>query len=393
MADIKISELTAALTVSDADVLPMTASGSTVKVSASLLKTHAIGSTDISGVGDGSVTGAIDSLDDEDTAIKAMVAPTETSPTANGWSVGEQFIYNDILYKVTATITAGDALTIGTNIAAADTVAEQIEDATDDISSLQSDMTTAQGNITQLMSKGNWLTGLRFKNLGTSFSAEQATALATGDFSEFWNGDYWIINGVTWRIVDNTGWARRRGDTEFNSPSLIIMPDTNLIEAEAFLIDDSNTATHGYKDCAYRTRSDSKGKSACKTAFEGAFGATHIASHKEIISTGRGANGATGWAWDTCDVELPSEVNIYGHNVWAKSQDANGGGAFNTGDRWGQFMLFRLAPYMAINRSISYWLRDIVGASSFALVSYRGAAASDAPSGALLGLRPYAIVK
>lgn len=59
MADIKISELSAALTVGDSDVLPMTASGTTVKVSTSLLKEHAIGDNDISALGDGSVTGAI----------------------------------------------------------------------------------------------------------------------------------------------------------------------------------------------------------------------------------------------------------------------------------------------------------------------------------------------
>ena len=47
MADVKISELTAALTVGDSDVIPMTASGSTVKASASLLKQYYIGTTDI----------------------------------------------------------------------------------------------------------------------------------------------------------------------------------------------------------------------------------------------------------------------------------------------------------------------------------------------------------
>lgn len=62
MADIKISELTAALTVGDSDEIPMTASGSTVKVTPSQIKDYAIGTTDISAVGDGSVTGAIDAL-------------------------------------------------------------------------------------------------------------------------------------------------------------------------------------------------------------------------------------------------------------------------------------------------------------------------------------------
>lgn len=62
MADIKISELSAALTVGDSDVVPMTASGNTVKAAASTIKDYMIGTTDISGIGDGSVTGAISAL-------------------------------------------------------------------------------------------------------------------------------------------------------------------------------------------------------------------------------------------------------------------------------------------------------------------------------------------
>ena len=64
MADIKISQLGAAQSVNDADVLPMTANGTTVKVSAEQLKEHAIGDTDISDIGDGTPTGAIAHLDE-----------------------------------------------------------------------------------------------------------------------------------------------------------------------------------------------------------------------------------------------------------------------------------------------------------------------------------------
>ena len=62
MADIKISQLGAALVVNDADVFPATASGVTEKVAASVLKEYMIGDTSISGIGDGSVTGAISAI-------------------------------------------------------------------------------------------------------------------------------------------------------------------------------------------------------------------------------------------------------------------------------------------------------------------------------------------
>lgn len=249
-------------------------------------------------------------------------------------------------------------------------------------------------DLTSLKSNGNWRTGLRFKNLGTSFTSAQQTALANGDYSEFWNGDYWVINGYTWRIVDNSGIARRRGDTNFDRESLIIMPDSNLIAAEAYLIDNANDSGHGYNNCAYRTRTDGKGKAQCKTIIANAFGSSHIASHRELMSSARGTGGATSWAWTDADVELPSEANIYGHPAWGTGVVTTGTYAtgYNVGSEWGQFMLFRLAPYMAINRSQNYWLRDIASASYFALVNINGGAYSATPSNPAVGMRPHFIL-
>lgn len=263
---------------------------------------------------------------------------------------------------------------------------------------LTSENQTLQNQIDVLNADGNWRTGLRFKNLGTSFTSAQATALANGDFSEFWNGDYWVINSQTWRIVDNSGWARRRGDTNFDSNSLVIMPDYNLVTAEAYLIDGgtsgSNTDTHGYASCGYRTDEKSgKGRTQCKTLFQNAFGSSHVASHRELMSTSRGTGGALSWAWQDADVELPSEVNIYGHSVWGSGLESGvDEPSYNIGDRWGQFMLFRLSPYIAINRGQNYWLRDIHSASYFAHVLNLGRANCSTPSDAHVGLRPYSII-
>ena len=319
----------------------------------------------------------------------------------DGYAKGSTFLAKlgneQFYYEATAAITQGSAISEGTNCKKT-TVAGREAELAEYVDSLNEALTNLDSAVEVLEKNGDWRTGLRFKNLGTSFTSAQATALANGDLSEFWNGDYWVINGHTWRIVDNSGIAERRGDTVFHTnsnnkvTSLVIMPDSNLVGAEAYLIDNANDSGHGYADCAYRTRTDGKGKAQCKTLASNAFGSSHIATHRELMSTGRGANGATGWGWQDADVELPSEVNIYGHNVWAKSADANGGGAFNTGDRWGQFKLFELAPYMAINRSQNYWLRDIVSASGFAGVLNYGYANSYPPSVTDIGLRPHFIL-
>ena len=67
-------------------------------------------------------------IDAKDKAYAANIAPVETSPATSGHLTGTQIIYNGVLYDVIADIDATDALVVGTNIAAADDVSEQISD-------------------------------------------------------------------------------------------------------------------------------------------------------------------------------------------------------------------------------------------------------------------------
>ena len=238
------------------------------------------------------------------------------------------------------------------------------------------------------ISHSDSLSGLRFKNLGARPTAEQYAALASGDFSELWNGDYWNDGTTMWRIVDNRGIARRRGDTNFDKPSLIIMPDNCLIPADVstHLMNDTDTTAGGYKDTKYR----STYRSQCRSIVDAWCGSSHVASHRELISTAVADGKASSWAWETCDVELPTEFNIYGGSVWSNSYP--GGSGNNVGSQWGQFALFQLAPYMAINRSQNYWLRDVASASWFALVDNYGYARTDRASNTSVGIRPFFIL-
>lgn len=65
----------------------------------------------------------------EDLAINAqqMIAPIQTTLVAlKAYAVGEQFVYNGLLYKATATIAQSGTITIGGNCELADSVTEQI---------------------------------------------------------------------------------------------------------------------------------------------------------------------------------------------------------------------------------------------------------------------------
>ena len=76
-----------------------------------------------------------DYLIDKDTAAKQAVesnlAPVEAnaSSASKAYAVGQQLVLNDILYNVTAAISAEEALVIGTNISASDDLTTQIGNA------------------------------------------------------------------------------------------------------------------------------------------------------------------------------------------------------------------------------------------------------------------------
>lgn len=70
-------------------------------------------------------------IDNHRQTAEANIAPVETDATSasQNYSVGQQLILNDVLYDVTAAITAGDALSTtgaGANIAAAMTLTSRI---------------------------------------------------------------------------------------------------------------------------------------------------------------------------------------------------------------------------------------------------------------------------
>lgn len=74
MADIKISQLGAAIAVGDTDLVPIVSGGNTLKATAAQVKEHSIGNTNISSIGDGSVTGAINALN-TDKQPKTLATP------------------------------------------------------------------------------------------------------------------------------------------------------------------------------------------------------------------------------------------------------------------------------------------------------------------------------
>lgn len=214
----------------------------------------------------------------------------------------------------------------------------------------------------------------RGKNLGTSVTAEQYTAISSGKFTDLYIGDYWVINGVTYRIAA-FDYYYNCGDTNFTKHHVVIVPDTSLYKAQ---MNTSNVTTGGYTGSAmYKSN-----LAQAKTTIKAAFGSAHVLTKRELLTNAVNGNTPSGWAWFDSDVELMNEVQAYGSVAWG-AHDGNG---YNVASGDGQFPLFMFDRTKLHNRE-DYWLRDVSSASSFSLVSGDGRASLSSASGSF-GVRP-----
>lgn len=214
----------------------------------------------------------------------------------------------------------------------------------------------------------------RGKNLGTSVTAEQYAAISSGKFTDLYIGDYWVINGVTYRIAA-FDYYYNCGDTNFTKHHAVIVPDTSLYKAQ---MNTSNVTTGGYTGSAmYKSN-----LAQAKTTIKAAFGSAHVLTKRELLTNAVNGNTPSGWAWFDSDVELMNEVQVYGSVAWG-AHDGNG---YNVASGDGQFPLFMFDRTKLHNRE-DYWLRDVSSAPGFSdvggygIADYFGASSS-------FGVRP-----
>ena len=228
----------------------------------------------------------------------------------------------------------------------------------------------------------------RGKNLGSSVSQAQWTAISNGTFSDIFVGDYWEINNIKWRVAA-CDYFLNKGDTQCTTHHVVIVPDSNLLAANGsttHYMNTTNVTTGGYKGSGFHsgTNPDNTANSAkndCKTIINAAFGNGHILTHKELITNAVTDGKASGWSWENCDVECMSEVMVYGHNAWGSAP------GYETASEMTQLPLFAHKPDLIINRA-HWWLRSVAFASDFARVDNNGIANSYAAGSTWVGVRP-----
>lgn len=216
----------------------------------------------------------------------------------------------------------------------------------------------------------------RGKNLGTSVTAAQYAAISAGTFEDLYIGDYWVINGVNWRIAA-FDYYLNCGDTSCTKHHVVIVPDTCLYN---HVMNDTNITTGGYVGSKMYTEGLEQAKTTIKAAFSG-----HVLSHRVYLTNAVADGHPSAGAWCDSEVDLMNEQMVYGGAIFMPI--ANGSTVYtNYRVEKSQLPLFAHEPSRICNRN-TWWLRDVVTASSFALVGSHGNASCDTASYSL-GVRP-----
>lgn len=216
----------------------------------------------------------------------------------------------------------------------------------------------------------------RGKDLGTSVTADQYTAISNDTFDDLYIGDYWTIGGVVYRIAA-FNYLYNCGNTELTVPHVTIVPDKALYNAQ---MNATNITTGGYTGSAMYAANLAQAKTIIKAAFP-----NHVLSHRENLTNAVTNGKPSGGAWFDSEVELMNERMVYGNAVFSSVSDGTTVPFQYTVSK-SQLPLFAHRPD-AINFRESYWLQDVITASAFANVNAYGRAAYGDASGSL-GVRP-----
>lgn len=229
-----------------------------------------------------------------------------------------------------------------------------------------------------LVSVANHRNIFRGKNLGTSVTPAQKTAIQNGTFDDLYIGDYWVIEGVTWLIAD-MDYFYQAGDTAFTKHHLVIIPQGNLYNAQ---MNSTNTTEGGYVNSEMYTTNLENAKTKIKAAF-----GDMVQTHRDILINATTEGHPSGYIWTDSEVELMTEVMVYGTYHYAVMNPGSYLPTKYTTARQ-QFAIFALNPYYAFIGRIWYWLRDVVSAAGFADCNGDGGATCHNASYSA-GVRPY----
>jgi hypothetical protein len=240
-------------------------------------------------------------------------------------------------------------------------------------------ITAAQATINAIATTGAGAHNAiyRGKSLGTAVTEAQWAAIKAGTFEDMYIGDYWTIGSVVYRIAA-FDYYYKTGDTSCETHHITLVPDGNMY---THVMNDTNITTGAYVGSKMYT----EGLTQAKTTINSAFGEAHVLNHRQYLQNAVTDGYASGGSWYDSTVELMTEQNVYGGKVFGNQLNGTALPNSYTMDK-SQYPLFAFRPDMISNRAW-FWLRDVVSASYFAIVTGNGYAYCGSASGAG-GVRP-----
>ena len=274
-----------------------------------------------------------------DQEARQLVAPIETTLVASqAYSVGDQFIYQGLLYKVTVAIASGGTIIIDGNCELADNVTNQILLLTAELNKLKNAARRTVRNITTDLA-----------NLPTAVSEQNLEKYG------YTIGDYFIGNsGYTYFLADmNTFRGAQSNYAVINQNHISIVVKTGANSKW----NDTNDTSTGYGGSvlhSYLVATVLENiKSDFKALFGGSTGLEHLLSHQLLWTT---ATSSWGWSATAQYISALTEPQVYGTNVWSIDE-------YQTGEAWKQLELFKKFSFMEVLGWIWFWLRSIRSAS------------------------------
>lgn len=302
--------------------------------------------------------------------LKVVDVSNGNSPDDNAYIfIDETENYPDII--------APDSNKLGGQIPSYYATAESVNSLKDDIAPLIYNNAGAHNAV------------YRGKNLGDTVTAAQWEQIGAGTFGDLFIGDYWVINGFTWRIAAFDYWYRF-GDTECTTHHVVIVPDISLLNVDGSTtswMNATDTTTGAYVGSDFYTGNNGNiGKAQCRSMAQSAFGSAHILTHREYLQNAVVNGYESGGAWYDSDIEIMNEKMVYGCGIFGNQSAGTNIPAAYTIDN-AQLPLFALDHSKICSRA-GWWLREVVSSSDFAVVYSDGAADYAKASNTFRGVRP-----
>ena len=296
---------------------------------------------------------------------------------------------------------------VTTNATVIDELESDLSSTNSKVSALEKNMSTANSKITTLESGLESLEGLpgdvddltamvltnsaavkncffEDKKIGTTITEEQSAAIKAGTFEGLAVGNYWENGGIKYRIAGMDIFYMC-GDNASLGHHVVVVPDKCIKTGDGSTthwMQDTDTTTGGYVNSKMFTDTL---PNVILPIVEEIFG-DHILQHRAILSNAVSNGLTTGWAWYDRKIDLMCETMLYGTNVF-------GNGKYNVGFGHKQFPLFRMKHELIHAQRSSFWLRDVVSPSNFAICASNGYANSNRASSTWNGVRPFFLLQ